>query len=225
MHSCKSKVDVNIENVQTRYNLQIRIRNSLQNHLLTSALILSILIIFPASVVNAEHVFESNDAFAQQLDISQISAEKFVMEVDGVSYDMYFGYSGSIDSMGSDKPHPMLSSMSINQERKSLEITFNEVPEDSVFWVRMPNDVISADQGRFKVFVDGEDTRYDLTIRPDNVALGIIVPKDGHHVEIIGTSVVPEFGVLVILTLGASMLGTVYFARSSSLGKSFTGTR
>ena len=60
----------------------------------------------PVSVAYAEHLFENNEAFAQYLDISQISAEKFVMTVDDDSHDMYYGYSGSIDSMGSDKPHP-----------------------------------------------------------------------------------------------------------------------
>ena len=169
----------------------------------------------------AEHIFESNEAFAQHLDISQISAEKFVMEVDDVFYDMYYGYSGSIDSMGSDKPQPVLSHMSINQERKSLEITFSEVRENSVFWVRMPNEVISAEQGKFKVFVDGKDTLYDLTIRPDNVALGMIVPKDGQHVEIIGTRVIPEFGMFTILTLGISIVGTIYFVRKSSFRNIF----
>ena len=143
------------------------------------------------------------------------------MSVDDDSHDMYYGYSGSIDSMGSDKPHPVLSFMSINQERKSLEITFDEVRENSVFWIRMPEDVISAEKGKFKVFVDGKDTLYDLTIRPDNVALGMIVPKDGQHVEIIGTKVIPEFGTFAILTLGVSILGLVYFVRKSSFGRQF----
>ena len=194
----------------------------MQNILLTSTLILSALILLPVSVAYAEHIFESNEAFAQHLDISQISAEKFVMSVDDDYHDMYYGYSGSIDSMGSDKPHPILSSMSINQERKSLEITFSEVRENSVFWVRMPDEVISAEKGRFKVFVDGKDTLYDLTIRPDNVALGMIVPKDGQYVEIIGTRVIPEFGAFAILTLGVSILGLVYFARKSSFDRYFT---
>jgi hypothetical protein len=179
----------------------------------------------PVSVVHAEHIFENNDAFAQHLDISQISAEKFVMEVDDISYDMYYGYSGSIDSMGSDKPQPILSHMLINHERKSLEITFSEVRENSVFWVRMPYDVISAEKDKFKVFVDGKNTLYDLTIRPDNVALGMIVPKDGQHVEIIGTKVIPEFGAAVVLTLGGSILIMIYFVQKSSFGNYFARIR
>ena len=189
--------------------------------MLAFTLILFALILLPASTVYAEHIFEDNEAFAQYLDISQISAEKFVMTVDDDSYDMYYGYHGSLDSMASEKPEPMLSSMSINEERKSLEITFSEISGNSVFWVRMPNDVISAEKGKFKVFVDGKDTLYDLTIFPNDIALGMIVPKDGQHVEIIGTKVIPEFGSFVILIFGVSILGTIYFVRKSSFRNPF----
>ena len=78
------------------------------------------------------------------------------MIVDDTSYDMYYGYHGSLDSMASDKSEPVLSSMSINQERMSLEITFSEIPANSVFWVRMPDNVISATKEYFQVFVDGK---------------------------------------------------------------------
>lgn len=117
----------------------------------------------PATAVHAEHIFDDSKAFAQQLDISQISGEKFVMTVDDNSYDMYYGYHGSLDSMASDKSQPILSSMSINQERKSLDITFSEISANSVFWVRMPDEVISAEKSNFQVFVDGKKTLYDLT--------------------------------------------------------------
>jgi len=75
---------------------------------LAFTLILSALILLPASAMYTEHIFEDDEVFAQHLDISQISAEKFVMSVDDDSHDMYYGYSGSIDSMGSDRSHPIL---------------------------------------------------------------------------------------------------------------------
>jgi len=184
------------------------------------AIILSTLIIFPATVY-AEHIFEDGKAFAQHLDISQISAEKFVMTVDDISYDMYYGYHGSLDSMASKKPEPVLSSMSINQENKSLEITFSEIPANSVFWVRMPDDVISAEKGKFQVFVDDKNTLYDLTIFPNDVALGMIVPKDGQHVEIIGTKVIPEFSVMVLPILILSSILVIVMTRKYSTRISF----
>ena len=98
-----------------------------------------------------------------------------------------------------------------------MEITFSEVRENSVFWVRMPYEVISAEKGMFNVFVDGKDTLYDLTIRPDNVALGMIVPKDGQHVEIIGTKVIPEFGAFAVMILAVAIISVIAVSARSRL--------
>ena len=174
------------------------------------------MIIFPTNAY-AAHIFEDVDAFAQYLDIAQLSSEKFIITVDDDSYDMYYGYHGSLDSMDSDDPKPTLSSMSINQERKSLEIIFDDVPIDSVFWVRMPYEVISAEQEHFELFIDGVETQYDLTKFPSDYALGMIIPEGGKHIEIIGTKVIPEFGVLSIVILGLSVLGMIFFMRKSDL--------
>ena len=178
--------------------------------------LLSILIVFPTNV-SAAHIFEDVDAFAQYLDIAQLSSEKFTITVDDDSYDMYYGYHGSFDSMASDEPQPKLSSMSINQERKSLEITFDEVPSNSVFWVRMPDKVISAEKSQFQLFIDDVETQYELTKFPNDYALGMIIPSGGKHIEIIGTQVIPEFGPLTLTILGLSVLGMVFFMRKSDL--------
>ena len=170
----------------------------------------------PTSVY-AEHVFEDTEAFAQIPDIVQLSSEKFVITIDDDSYDMYYGYHGSFDSMASDEPQPKLSSMSINQERKSLEITFDEVQSNSVFWVRMPDKVISAEKAQFQLFIDDVETQYELTKFPNDYALGMIVPSGGKHIEIIGTQVIPEFGPLTLAILGLSVLGMVFFMRKSDL--------
>jgi predicted secreted protein with PEFG-CTERM motif len=163
---------------------------------------------FPTNVY-AEHI----EAFAQYPDIVQLSSEKFTITVDDDSYDMYYGYHGSLDSMTSDEPQPKLSSMGINQERKSLEITFDEVLSNSVFWVRMPDEVISAEKGHFQLFIDGIETRYDLTRFPNDYALGMIIPKGGEHIEIVGTSVIPEFSIMVLPILAISVLLIVAMTR------------
>ena len=101
-----------------------------------------LLLITPAlSYAFAEHIFNP-DAYAQYLDISQIESEKVTFEFDGDSYDVYYGYRGSLDSMGSDELYPILYSMSINEERKSLEIIMEGVPKKTDFWVRIPEDVL-----------------------------------------------------------------------------------
>ncbi len=184
------------------------ISNSWRNQNFVIVTILSFLIIFPTNVY-AEHI----EAFAQYPDIVQLSSEKFTITVDDDSYDMYYGYHGSLDSMASDEPQPKLSSMGINQERKSLEITFDEVLSNSVFWVRMPDEVISAEKGHFQLFIDGIETRYDLTRFPNDYALGMIIPKGGEHIEIVGTRVIPEFSIMVLPILAISVLLIVAMTR------------
>lgn len=184
-------------------------------------IVIAFVLFVPVSEVYAEHIFEDAEAFAQYLDIAQLSSEKFVITVDDDSYDMYYGYHGSLDSMASDKPQPKLSSMSINQERKSLEITFDEVPADSVFWVRMPFDVIFAENEHFQLLIDGQETLYDLTKFPNDYSLGMIVPKEGQHVEIIGTKVIPEFSIMVLPIFVISVLLIVTITRRYSMNLKF----
>lgn len=184
----------------------------MKNQLFVFTILLSTLIMVPGTI-HAEHIFTDVDAFAESLDIVQLSSDKFTITVDDVSYDLYYGYHGSFDSMASDEPQPKLASMSLNQERKSLEIIFDEVLEDSIFWVRLPDELISAEKGLFQVYVDGKETKYELIQFPNDMSLGIIMPQDGQHVEIIGTRVIPEFGVIAILVLAASII-PVFLTRS-----------
>lgn len=178
---------------------------------------LFLLLLIPGSNAYAEHIF-GVDAYAQYLDISQIESEKFVLEADGNSYDIYYGYHGSLDAMGGDYQDPTLSEITINDERKSLEITMSEVPERTDFWVRTPFEVITAEKENYQVFVDGVDTGYDLMKFPNDYVIGVFLPEDAKHIEIVGTQVIPEFGPLSILILGTAVGGIVYLVRKSPLG-------
>ena len=187
----------------------------MQNQLFVCAIILSALIMVPGTI-HAEHIFTDVDVFAESLDIVQLSSDKFTITVDDVSYDLYYGYHGSFDSMTSDEPRPKLSTMSLNQERKSLEIIFDEVLEDSIFWVRLPDELISAEKGLFQVYVDGKDTKYELIQFPNDMSVGIIMPQDGEHVEIIGTRVIPEFFMMVLPIFTLSIILIIIMTRKYS---------
>jgi hypothetical protein len=104
--------------------------------------------------------------------------------------------------------------MNINPERKSLEITMASVPSNSVLWLRLPFEVISAQDAKYQLLVDGVDTKYDLTKFPDQYALGMIIPKDTKNIEIIGTHVIPEFGALSIAIMMISFIVIVSAGRS-----------
>ena len=173
------------------------------------------------SIAHAEHVLDI-EAFGQHLDISQLEGEKFVLEVGEGSYEVYFGFHGSLDdSMAKDLKEPVLAKMALNQDRKSLEIYFQEVTHKTDFWVRIPFDVLSADKEQYQVLINGEDTGYDLMKMPDGYVIGMIISEDTKNVEIIGTKVIPEFGVYSILVLGFSIMGIIYIVRKSKFGISW----
>ena len=172
--------------------------------------------LFPISNVYAEHLLDV-EAFAQYLDISQLESEKFVLEIDGNSYDIYYGYHGSLDAMGSDFQNPTLSEIIVNQERQSLEITMIEVPERTDFWVRTPFEVITAEKENYQVLVDGVDTGYDLMKFPNDYVIGVFIPENTEHIEIVGTTVIPEFGTLTILILSVSLFSIIFMVRKSPL--------
>lgn len=169
--------------------------------------------------VYTEHVFEDMEAFGQYPDIGQIMAEKITFEFDDNMYDIYYGYKGSLDSMGSHHEEPILSSMSINEERKSIEIIMEDVPEKTDFWVRIPPEVLYAEGDKFTVLVDGVNTGYDMTTFPNDYAIGFIISETTENIEIIGTRVIPEFGALSVMILGISILGLVYFMQRTPFGR------
>ena len=176
----------------------------------------------PISNVYAEHIFQDQEAFAQYLDIAQIMAEKFVFEIGDNAYDVYYGYKGSLDSMGDEFITPTLDSMMINEERKSIQISMGEIPTKTDMWVRIPEEVLYAENEKFQVLIDEEDTGYDLMKMPDGYVVGFVISEDSENIEIIGTKVIPEFGSITILVLGISIIGIVYFVRKSSLGSDWT---
>ena len=94
--------------------------------------LLSLLVILPADVY-AEHIFKDREAFGQYFDIAQLMAEKITFEIEENIFDIYYGYKGSLDSMGAEHVEPILSSMDINEERKSIEIIMEDVPEKTDF--------------------------------------------------------------------------------------------
>ena len=185
---------------------------------------LFLLLLIPFPNVHAEHIFKDRMAFAQLLDTIKSTGESYTIEVDDNTFDIYYGGYGSIEIGGEalETDEPTLSSMNLNVERKSLEITLNPIPNDKVFWVLLPLEVISAEEAKYQLFIDGVNTKYDLTKFGENYALGMILPPGAENVEIIGTNVIPEFGTVAILVLGVAIVGIIYVARKSPFGTNWT---
>ena len=169
--------------------------------------------------VNAEHMFDGKMTFSQFIDISTIIGEKYQIQVEEDSFTIYYGYGGSmepnIEEIRAEK-RPIVSSMNINTEKKSLEVHFEETPQKIIMWLRLPIELISAENEKYQLFIDGKETKYDLTKRPQDYAIGMILPEGAKKVEIVGTYVIPEFGTIASAIFAISLLATIILFQKKS---------
>ena len=105
--------------------------------------------------------------------------------------------------------------MAIDENTTSFLIGITNV-EDSNFKISLPTELISAENSEFVVLVDGVEVDYDVSAQNDVAILQFFVPANSQEIEIIGTHVIPEFplGVLVVL---ATMIVIVTFV--TKIGK------
>ena len=155
-----------------------------------------------------------NSVFAQ--DIAELESEKYLLQSDNQTFQIFYGFKGSLEVEIGEKviENPKVTSMIINPERKSLVINFDESAYEGPMWVRLPNELISAEDGKFQVLIDDNEKRYELTYYPDKIAVGFILPPNANQAEIIGTRVIPEFTTAIII-FGIAMFTMFYFLRKS----------
>ena len=142
-----------------------------------------------------------------------------MIELDDATFDIYYGGYDSIEIGGEalEEDEPTLLSMSLNTERKYLELILDPIPNDKIFWVLLPLEVISAEEAKYQLFIDGVEMDYDLTKFPGNYALGMVLPLNAEHVEIIGTNVIPEFGTIAMMILAVAIIGIIAVTAKSRI--------
>ena len=105
--------------------------------------------------------------------------------------------------------------MAVDENTTSFLIGITNV-EDSNFEISLPTKLISAENNEFVVLVDGIDVDYDVSAQNDAAILQFFVPANSQEIEIIGTHVIPEFPLGVLLVL-ATMIVIVTFV--TKIGK------
>ena len=115
-------------------------------------------------------------------------AESYSLEIDDEVYDIKYDFNGDVIAMAIDK------------ETFSLLIATENV-NDSHFQIKLSNDLIRAENNEFAVLVNGFEVDYEVMETVDR-NLTFFVPAFTEEIEIIGTFVVPEFPLGVVLVLG-----------------------
>ena len=125
-----------------------------------------------------------------------------------------FGVNYRFDNAG------MITGIEINPDSNS--ITFNlEGVEAGEMLLSIPRGLIDADGDLFMVLVSASpEVQVDYEIvdsTSEYVTIKIMLPEGATTLTIVGTSVVPEFGVLAMVILGASITAIVALSRRNLL--------
>ena len=124
----------------------------------------------------------------------------YKIEVDENTFDVSYSFDGE------------LVAMDVDQESTSLLIGTQNV-EDSFFEISFASELLSAENAEFVVLVDGLETDYTITYDGNNPALTFPIPADSEEIEIIGTSVIPEFPLGALAIMGAVSATVIILTR------------
>ncbi len=119
------------------------------------------------------------------------------VEIEGQSYDIPFEVTGG-----------SLQSVDADVESKSLLFTISS-NASGVLTLWLPTEVIDADED-FSVFIDGASANFtELAPTANARVLEIEFDEGAQEIEIMGTTIVPEFGSLALIVASISIVGVI----------------
>ena len=107
----------------------------------------------------------------------------------------------------------IISKARINEEQKSITFDIVSDPKslDHTLLIKIPENLIT---GPYAIFVDGtKNLNYELTEDKINT-IEIELPENAKQMTVVGTRIVPEFGILSIVVLSIAITATILFHKS-----------
>ncbi len=128
--------------------------------------------------------------------------EKYQLTVDVNSFEINYSTTGIVIAMEIDK------------ELSSLLVGLENVEIDSIFEIEFTHELISAMNNEFAVLVNGYEVNYEISATDLGSKLTIPIFADTEEIEIIGTNVIPEFPVGILMVLVFTIMFVVIFSRT-----------
>ena len=92
-----------------------------------------------------------------------------------------------------------------------------ETSSDGELKITIPKEILDTDEGGFFVLVDGEETNHISEQTSDSWTLIIPFYYGSEEIEIIGTFVIPEFGLIAMVVLMIGIISVIAFSTKSKL--------
>ena len=139
----------------------------------------------------------------QSSEIVGVEVQDSVLVVDGI--DVNYTITGA-----------KIISMTPDLDAKSLIIKISTT-NDGELVITLPKDVIDTDEEGFFILVDGEETAFIEDLHDNSRTLTIPFYNGSEEIEIIGTFVIPEFGVIGMLVLALAIIAIIAVTSKSRL--------
>lgn len=134
------------------------------------------------------------------LDRAQAQETTGSLEISGQTYDIPYEITGG-----------SVEEMTAQPDFNTLLVMINST-EDGTLTIDLPTDVIDAEDDEFSVFVDGESGNFvfdELEPTDEARVLQIEFPSGAGEIEIVGTTMIPEFGTVGAIILAVSVFGMI----------------
>ena len=128
--------------------------------------------------------------------------EIYELTVDEKTFEIFYRTDGNVIAMAIDK------------ELTSLLVGLENIERDSVFFIEFPKELIGAEDNAFSILVNGVEVDYSAGASELDTKLTIRIPSDTEEIEIIGTHVIPEFPISVLMILVLVITMGVVFSKS-----------
>jgi len=133
-----------------------------------------------------------------------IMPTKFVMNIDDREITLNYSITGG-------------SVLDIHPESDSLIVKMNAT-EQGMLSINLPREIIDARTGDmddyFYVLVDEEEVDFDEIATPTDRTISVWFSENTEEIEIIGTFVIPEFGIVTLFVLLAGIIPVIAISRS-----------
>lgn len=152
----------------------------------------------------------------QYADIAEVMMKKYQINVDNTDFTIFYRFSTVGEGESSDEDHTaQITSIDVNQNRKSLVISLDKINQDDIMSVRFSQELVSGEGKRLTLLIDGKEKGYESSSQDNKSTMIFVLPKDTAQVEIVGTKVIPEFpsSVLIMVAVSSIALLVPVFAK------------
>lgn len=170
----------------------------------TLILIISIILFLSTGFTSASaEILNPKIVHAVVSNLASIYGKTYHLQVDNKTYNIYYGFNFTYASA---------TNILLVPEHNSMQIGIKDVTETDAMWIQFPQNLISAENNNFVLYVDGQEKKYELATSDHSTVMGFMVPTNATLVEIQGTRIVPEFPISATAVMMISFITIMLFS-------------